>query len=130
LEIPLVHCESAIVIYEDVHAFPGQGVVSVGTLLEQKGIIKGMVKILDYGTLPISPKEWQKHFGIIPPKELKGSDGKKTKKLRKEWLKDKSRQIASQLFPTFDHWFEAKTSHGRSDATLIGFWYLKTQGEL
>jgi hypothetical protein len=124
MEIPKIHKDKAMVVFEDVHAFPGQGVVSIATLLEQKGIIQGLALGLGYGIHPTQPKEWQKYFSIIPPKELKGSDGKKTKKLRKEWLKDKSRQVASETFPNFDHWFEAKTSHGRSDAVLIGKYYL------
>ena len=71
MEIPKCRNESALVIFEDVHAFPGQGVVAVGTLLEQKGIIRGLAKALGYDELPISPQTWQKSFGIVCPKEIK-----------------------------------------------------------
>lgn len=127
MEIPKIHKDKAMVVFEGIHAFPGQGVVSIATLLEQKGYIWGLARGLGYDALPVQPKEWQKHFGIIPPKEIQGTSAQKTKILRKVWLKDKSRMVASELFPRFDHWFEAKTSHGRSDATLIAKWYLSTR---
>src|SRR3972149_2071780 len=48
LEIPKAHHEHACVVMENVHAFPGQGAVAIATLLEQKGIIRGMAKGLGY----------------------------------------------------------------------------------
>jgi hypothetical protein len=119
LERCKIHGDSAVVVYEDVHAFPGQGVVAVGTLLEQKGIIRGMAKALGYTEFPTSPRVWQKYHGIIPPKELKGDTMSKTKQLRKKWLKAKSLEVARNMFPDWD------ISHdGISDALLMGVWYL------
>lgn len=120
LEIPKEHGETCTVVFEDVHAFPGQGVVSIGTLLEQKGMIRGLAKALGYGEAPISPKEWQKHFDLIPPKELKGPNAKKTRILRKKWLKDGSLNLALKMFPEF---VEKITHDGISDSVLIGAWY-------
>lgn len=122
LEIPKNHKDRAIVVFEEVHAFPGQGVVSVGTLLEQKGIIEGMSQALGYNQFPISPKSWQKYFGIVPPKGLKN------KVKRKEWLKNNSRDVATGKFQEFSTKFEHKTSHGLSDACLIGLFYLEIYG--
>src|SRR5690606_14246925 len=42
LEIPKEHKDTAILVMEDVSAYPGQGVVSVGSLLEQKGLVRGI----------------------------------------------------------------------------------------
>lgn len=125
LEIPKIHGETAIVIYEGVHAFPGQGVVAIATLLEQKGMIRGLASGLGYEEYPVEPKIWQKYFEIVPPKDLKGSNAKKTKALRKKWLKDKSLEVARGLFPEYAETKLAKDdAHGISDSLLIGKYYL------
>lgn len=124
LEIPFVKKESAVVLYEDVHAFPGQGVVAVATLLEQKGIIRGISNALGYVEFPTSPKLWQGHFGMIPPSDLKGNTVSKTKALRKKWLKEKSIELAIKNFPDFSGKLDKPTCHGRSDSMLMGKWFL------
>jgi hypothetical protein len=127
LEIPKEHGESCLVVMEDVHSFPGQGVVSMGTLMEQKGLLRGLSKALGYDELLISPKEWQKHFDLIPPKELKGTSGAKTKTLRKKWLKENSLAKARELFPEVAETKLVKsTNHGLSDALLIGKYWIDT----
>jgi len=125
LEKPHVKNESALVVMEAVHAFPGQGVVAMATLMEQKGIIRGMCSGLGYGEYLVEPKTWQAHFQMVPPKDLKGTSASKAKTLRKKWLKETSLVKARNLFPA---WAETKlepsTAHGLSDALLIGQWYL------
>ena len=127
LEIPKVHQEKAVIVFEDVHAFPGQGVVAVATLLEQKGMIRGLASGLGYMEMPVEPKTWQKYYGMVPPKELKGSTGSKTKTLRKAWLKERSLEYAREYY---QEWAETKlkksTAHGLSDALLIGRYALNT----
>lgn len=118
---PHGHGDSAIVVYENVHAFPGQGVVSVGTLLEQKGIIRGLTKALGYDEYPISPKAWQVYFEMIPPKDLKGKSASQTKTLRKKWLKETSINLARYNFP---EWAERIISDGISDSILLGKYWL------
>lgn len=121
LEIPKVHNESALVVMENVHAFPGQGSVAMATLMEQKGIIRGLCAGLGYYEQLVEPKAWQKHYGMIPPKDLKGSSASKTKTLRKTWLKEKSLQLAREKFPEWEGTKLApKDAHGLSDALLIG----------
>jgi len=120
LERPHVHGDTALVVFENVHAFPGQGVVSSGALLEQKGIIRGMSRGLGYDELAISPKEWQKEFSMIPPKELKGSTPSKTRMLRKKWLKDSSLELAKQYFPDYQE--AIADNDGMSDTLLIGLY--------
>lgn len=126
MEIPKIHNDGVLVIYEAVHAFPGQGVVAVGTLLEQKGIIRGLAKGLGYDELAISSKEWQKYFGIVPPKELKGNTVSKTKALRKKWLKNESVETAKVKFP---EWVEKIKHDGISDSLLIGKFFLESINE-
>lgn len=120
MEIPKVKGDACLVVIEDVHAFPGQGVVSSGTLLEQKGVIQGLASALGYDLVKVNPKTWQGSLGITPPKELKD----KTK--RKVWLKEHSRQAATTLYKEFGEKFKNKNDHGRSDAVLIGHWAIKT----
>lgn len=121
LEIPKVHNETAVVVFEDVHSFPGQGVVAVGTLLEQRGIIRGMATGLGYDEFVVSPKQWQKHFGLVPPKDIKGSTAVKTKTLRKKWIKEHSIITAKGFFPEWSE--KIGNNDGISDALLIGCWY-------
>ena len=126
LEIPKVHNESALVVMENVHAFPGQGSVAMATLMEQKGIIRGMTSGLGYGEELVEPKTWQKHFDMIPPKDLKGSSASKTKALRKAWLKEKSLEIARVRFSSWANTkLERKDAHGLSDALLIGTYIIE-----
>lgn len=122
LEIPKVHNDSALVIFENIHAFPGQGSVSTGMLMEQKGIIRGLVAGLGYTELQVNPRTWQKAFGIVPPKELKGTNAKQTKTLRKKWIKEKSLSVSKERFP--DWVDKIGKSDGLSDALLIGSWAL------
>lgn len=127
LEIPKSHSESAIVVFEDVHAFPGQGSVSTGVLMEQKGVIRGIINTLGYTEYTISPKEWQKWFDMIPPKDLKGKSASQTKTMRKKWLKEKSLTLAREKFPEWaDTKLKSSTAHGVSDSMLIGKWFLET----
>ena len=125
MERPKVRGDTCLVVFENVHAFAGQGVVSVGSLLEQKGMIRGIAGALGYDTLQVTPTVWQRHFGMVPPKDLKGDTAKKTKTLRKAWLKDKSLELAKKKFPDT---VSKITDHGISDALLIGLWYLEKEG--
>lgn len=131
LEIPKEHGELAIVVMEDVHAFPGQGSVSTGTLMEQKGILLGIATTLGYDVQLVYPKNWQKHYGLIPPKIIKGNSASQTKTLRKKWLKQKSIETARTTFPSWALTkFDTANCHGRSDSTLIAKWYIETSETL
>jgi len=115
LEIPTQHGEHALVVMEDVRSF-GLG-FSVSALMEQKGVIRGMAKTLGYDELLIEPKTWQRHFGIVCPKNIK------TKESRRKWLKKESLETAKVKFPDWGH----KIKHdGISDALLIGLWGMET----
>lgn len=124
LEIPKVHNEKAIIVYEAIHAFGNSG-FGVGVLMEEKGVVRGLAKALGYDELAVSPKTWQKVFGLVPPKDLKGSTAKKTKYLRRKWIKENSIRVARMEFV---EWavskLKSKTCDGVSDSMLIGKWYL------
>lgn len=126
LETPKQVKDSVTLVMEDVHAFPGQGVVAVGTLLEQKGIILGMAKAFEYEVVLVSPKTWQKHFDIIPPKDIKGKSASQTKTLRKKWIKEKSLELARARFSKWEEKLRPSTAHGLSDSLLMGQWIIET----
>lgn len=127
VEIPAVHNDSALLVYENVHTFPGQGAVSSGQLMEQKGVLKGLAMGLGYGILEVDPRTWQRGVGLVPPKELKGESAKKTRILRKKWLKQESVARARTRFPD---WLEHidKYKDGMSDALWIGTWAINQLG--
>jgi len=119
METPAEHGDTnVLVVTENVHAFPGQGIVSTGTLMEQKGVIKGMCSILRYDLEFVTPTVWQKSFGIVAPKELKG---KANQAKRKKWLKNESLLTARAKFPGWENKL-GENAHGLSDAILIGLW--------
>lgn len=118
LEIPSLRHEKTLVVLENVHAFSGQGSVATATLMEQKGIIRGMSSGLGYDEKFVEPKTWQKYYGIVPPKDLKGKSASQTRLLRRKWIKAKSLEVARGKFPS---WIEKiGTNDGLSDALLIG----------
>lgn len=120
MEIPKVHNDTCIVVLESIHAFGNSG-FGVGVLMEEKGIVMGLAKGLGYDQIQIPPKEWQKHFGLVPPKDLKGSTAKKTKYLRRKWLKENSVIKARELFLEWAKTkLRLKTSDGISDSLLLG----------
>lgn len=118
LETPKVHEESALVVFEDVHVFPFQGSVSSGVLMHQKGFFQGLLRGLGYVEMLVQPRAWQKHFQIVPPADLKGANAKKTKALRKKWLKEESLKVAKSTFPEWEE--KIGTKDGLSDCLLIG----------
>lgn len=131
LERPKEHNELAVLVMEDVHAFPGQGSVSTGTLMEQKGILRGIAVTLGYDVYLVSPRVWQKYFGMVAPKTVKGNSASQTKTLRKKWLKQKSVELARATFPSWALTkFDTPSCHGRSDSALVSKWYLETQKDL
>ena len=69
---------------------------------------RGITKALGYDELPISPKTWQKTFGIVCPKEIK------KKEHRKKWLKEKSLEVARKKFPDWEMRLSKPTAHGLS----------------
>lgn len=128
LERPKEHNELAVLVMEDVHAFPGQGSVSTGTLMEQKGILRGIAETLGYDVHLVNPKTWQKYFNLVAPKNVKGNSASQTKTLRKKWLKQKSIELARITFPSWALTkFDTPNCHGRSDSALISKWYIETQ---
>jgi crossover junction endodeoxyribonuclease RuvC len=90
----------SIVILENVHAFPGQGVTSMFSLGVGVGIWRGIIAALKLPVEFVEPAVWKRAMGIPT-----GSD------------KSVSIVHAAQLFPGAD--LKRKKDHGRADALLI-----------
>lgn len=123
LEIPKEHNDKTIVVYELIHSFGDAG-FGVGVLMEQLGIIRGMTKALGYDEESVAPRVWQTYHGIVCPKDIKGTSSKKTKYLRRKWIKAKSLDVAREKFPNCHEKLKKATSDGLADSLLLGNYYL------
>jgi|SRR5215813_3517208 len=88
-----------VCVIELVHAMPGEGVRSVGTLMRGSGLWEGICTGLGLAVRVVAPVAWKKHAGLLRTK------------------KGASRVVASTLFPTLD--LGPKSQTGRADAVLI-----------
>lgn len=104
------------VVIEAVHAAPGQGVSSTFKFGANFGWWLGVLDALDISYTFVSPQKWQ---GILFKKYKTPTGG------LKGTTKEVSLRVAKELFSReldTKGWFERKIDHGRSDASLIG-WY-------
>lgn len=83
------------IIAEDVHAMPGQGAVSTGTLLEQKGYLRGIAACLKIEPLFIHPLQWIECYTMKRTKHFETKSGKKDKTAWKKHLLEIAREIAT-----------------------------------
>lgn len=128
LEIPRQHGDKTIVVFEVIHSFGDAG-FGIGTLMEELGIIRGMSKVLGYDEFSVAPRTWQSHHKLICPKEIKGTSAKKTKYLRRKWLKENSLKLARELFPSCQEKLKKVSDDGKADALLLGKFYIDTVSE-
>ncbi|MBC8388982.1 MAG: hypothetical protein H8E13_13180 [Actinobacteria bacterium] len=89
---------NSTVLVENVHAFPGQGVVSMFSFGKGFGIYLGLLTALEMKYKLVTPQKWKKEFN------LKGKN------------KKDSIAVAKKLFPNIKI---TKSKDGRADALLI-----------
>lgn len=94
----LDHVQFAIV--EDVHAMPGQGVVSMFSFGVAKGIVLGVLGGALVPVILVKPAVWKNVFGLSKDK-------------------NKSRELACRKFPTWGKSFVLKKFDGRAEAALL-----------
>lgn len=82
-----------IVVAEDVHTFAGQGLVSSGTLMKNKGILIGVASSFGLDVEFIEPMAWIKCY------TLKRSTHFEKKKQWKEHLMSKANEIRGDKYP-------------------------------
>lgn len=56
-------------IVENVHAMPGQGVVSMFNFGQNFGYIKGVLDSFSIPTTLVSPQKWKKYYGLHSDKQ-------------------------------------------------------------
>lgn len=83
---------------ENVHAFPGQGVVSVGTFMEDAGFVKGVCAAYHIPVELIEPKAWVMWYNIGKRSDFKRPGGENDTKAWKKHLQEQ----AQRLFPSAD----------------------------
>lgn len=106
-----------IAVAEDVHTFGGQGIVSSGVLMEQKGVLIGICRALRIKLVFIQPKEWIQCYTLKGRSDFQSvrKDGK-TKNNITLWKKHLI-EIAQSLKP------DTKFTSGTADAFLMWNYY-------
>lgn len=99
------------IVLEQQQPFPGQGVVSVGTLMKGYGILLGVAGALNIPCVEVLPRLWKKEM-------FKGVKlGRK-----KEQLKEASRRLCQQLWPAVGFKLDPEDDemdHGLCEAALL-----------
>jgi crossover junction endodeoxyribonuclease RuvC len=93
----------ARVYLEQVHAMPGQGVVSMFSMGHTLGGIKGVIAALGYELHMVTPQVWKKYWNLNKDKEL-------------------SRSTAIRIFPKLADQLLLKKHSDRAEALLIAQW--------
>lgn len=91
---------NSIIIIENVHAMPGQGVSSMFSFGMGYGVWLGIVAALNIPVEFVTPQCWKKYYGLSTDKES-------------------SRVKALQLFPNEANNLKLKKHHGRAEALLL-----------
>lgn len=112
-----IYLPNNIVYLEKATAYKGQGTRSINTYLINFGALLGILTVMDFQIKLITPKEWQKYFGIKSTIKIKKGLDKKTRNmLRYRQRKDVKRQcleLASEV------WGIQVKDHNLADSLLI-----------
>ena len=107
LAVLIKQYKPAMAVIERVHAFKGQGVVSMFNFGRSYGDVRGVIGALAIPLHYVSPQKWKKHFGL-------SSD------------KDQSRMLAIRMFPACAENLKLKKHDGRAEACLLARYGLET----
>jgi crossover junction endodeoxyribonuclease RuvC len=97
-----------MVVVEQVHAMPKQGVSSTFNFGKAVGIIEGVIAARGLPLFWVTPQRWKKLMGVTADKNT-------------------SRQLAINLWPEHAHLFARVKDVDRAEAALIAEWYRRTQ---
>jgi Holliday junction resolvasome RuvABC endonuclease subunit len=98
----------AMVVVEQVHAMPRQGVSSTFAFGKAVGIIEGVIAARGLPVTYVTPQRWKKAMGVTADK-------------------NSSRQLAINLWPTEADLFRRVKDADRAEAALIAEYYRRTQ---
>lgn len=94
-----------VLICEDVHAMPGQGVTSMFTFGRGLGVVEGVALGAGIPVRWVSPAKWKRALGLSADKGA-------------------SRRRAIELWPAQSSMFARVKDDGRAEAALIAYWWL------
>ena len=97
-----------MVVVEQVHAMPRQGVSSTFNFGKAVGIIEGVIAARGLPVTYVTPQRWKKAMGVTADK-------------------NSSRQSAINLWPTEADLFRRVKDADRAEAALIAEYYRRTQ---
>jgi crossover junction endodeoxyribonuclease RuvC len=97
-----------MVVVEQVHAMPKQGVSSTFNFGKAVGIIEGVIAARNLPITWVTPQRWKKLMGVTADKNT-------------------SRQLAINLWPEQAHLFARVKDVDRAEAALIAEYYRRTQ---
>ena len=99
------------VTIENVHSMPGQGVATMFRMGRSFGEAIGCVIALGHMIEFVPPQTWKKALGLTKrPGETKSQS------------KSRSRQLATDLYPSWSQTFKRVQDDGRAEAVLIARW--------
>ena len=101
--------DEVVIIVEQVNAMPGQGVTSMFNFGQTFGAIKGVCAALKLPIFFVRPSKWKKHFELINSS------------------KDSSRTKAIEMYPSISNQLAKKKDVNKSDAILIGRFFIETR---
>lgn len=101
--------EVKMVVIEQVHSMPKQGVVSTFKFGRSYGCIEGIVAALGFPVTEITPQRWKRRMGVTADKES-------------------ARAKAIELWPEARGDFARKKDCGRAEAALIAKWWIERNG--
>ena len=101
--------KEVVVVVEQVHAMPGQGVTSMFNFGQSFGVVKGICAALSLPIYFVRPAKWKKHFNLI-----------KTNK-------DASRTKVIEAYPDISSKLHRKKDSNRADAILIALYFSDTK---
>ena len=101
--------KEVVVVVEQVHAMPGQGVTSMFNFGQSFGVIKGICAALSLPIYFVRPTKRKKHYNLI-----------KTNK-------DASRTKVIEVYPEIVGKLHRKKDSNRADAILIALYFNETQ---
>lgn len=96
-----------LVVIENVHSRPGQGVSSSFNFGRALGCVEGVVLALGLPVSFVTPATWKRDMGLT------GKD------------KGASRQLATDTWPTWAGSFQRVKDDGRAEAALLALWGLR-----
>lgn len=95
--------ETATVVFEDVHVFPGarNSPQAQGSLMHSRGMVEAVVELARFSVHAVEPSTWKRFVGLI------GED------------KRQACRVAATLYPTAAPMFARVVDHNRADALLL-----------